>query len=83
MVQLIICAILLALVFCEPVYEKRKFIVPEVMFSKDSEASLIITACGNMEMLRETLGSFLFYNSYPLREVFIGDYCMTPEDAIR
>ena len=42
-----------------------------MIFSKDSDTSLVVTSCGRFDLLRRTLESFDRYNTAPIREVFI------------
>ena len=40
-------------------------------FSEDSNVTLVITSCGRFEYLKQTLESFISYNTYPVREIII------------
>jgi hypothetical protein len=42
-----------------------------LIFSKDSEITLVVTSCGRFDLLTQTLASFDVFNSTPIREVFI------------
>lgn len=42
-----------------------------MVFSKDSDVSLVVTSCGRFELLERTLASFDAFNTLPIREVFI------------
>ena len=42
-----------------------------MIFSKDSEITLVITSCGRFDLLEKTLASFDAFNTAPVREVFI------------
>ena len=42
-----------------------------MIFSKDSDTTLVVTSCGRFDLLRRTLESFDRYNTAPIREVFI------------
>lgn len=42
-----------------------------MIFSKDSEITLVVTSCGRFDLLTQTLVSFDVFNSTPIREVFI------------
>lgn len=42
-----------------------------MIFSKDSEITLVVTSCGRFDLLTQTLASFDVFNSTPIREVFI------------
>ena len=42
-----------------------------MIFSKDSDITLVITSCGRFDLLRRTLESFDRFNTAPIREVFI------------
>jgi hypothetical protein len=42
-----------------------------LIFSKDSDITLVVTSCGRFDLLTQTLASFDAFNSTPIREVFI------------
>ena len=42
-----------------------------MIFSKDSDITLVVTSCGRFDLLTRTLASFDAFNSTPIREVFI------------
>jgi hypothetical protein len=42
-----------------------------VQFSQDSEITLVITSCGRLDLLKNTLESFDRFNTAPIREVFL------------
>jgi hypothetical protein len=42
-----------------------------LIFSKDSDVSLVVTSCGRFDLLKRTLASFDTFNTLPIREVFI------------
>ena len=42
-----------------------------MIFSKDSDTTLVVTSCGRFDLLRRTLESFDRFNTAPIREVFI------------
>ncbi|MGE6792487.1 glycosyltransferase family 2 protein [Pseudomonas guineae] len=42
-----------------------------MVFSKDSEITLMVTSCGRFDLLKRTLESFDCFNTAPIREVFI------------
>jgi len=42
-----------------------------LIFSKDSDVTLVVTSCGRFDLLRQTLTSFDTFNSMPIREVLI------------
>jgi hypothetical protein len=42
-----------------------------LIFSKDSEVTLVVTSCGRFDLLTRTLASFDVFNTLPIREVFI------------
>ena len=42
-----------------------------MIFSKDSDVSLVVTSCGRFDLLKRTLASFDTFNTLPIREVFI------------
>ncbi len=42
-----------------------------MIFSKDSDVTLVVTSCGRFDLLTKTLASFDVFNSMPIREVFI------------
>ena len=42
-----------------------------MIFSQDSEITLVVTSCGRFDLLKRTLASFDDFNTAPVREVFI------------
>lgn len=42
-----------------------------MLFSKDSNVTLVVTSCGRFDLLTQTLASFDSFNTYSIREVFI------------
>lgn len=42
-----------------------------MIFSKDSDVTLVVTSCGRFDLLAKTLASFDAFNTTPIREVFI------------
>ena len=42
-----------------------------MIFSKDSDVTLVVTSCGRFDLLKQTLASFDTFNSMPIREVLI------------
>jgi len=42
-----------------------------VQFSDDSDITLVVTSCGRLDLLKQTLESFDRFNTAPIREVFI------------
>ena len=42
-----------------------------MLFSKDSDVSIVVTSCGRLELLKRTLDSLDKFNSYPIRRVYI------------
>lgn len=42
-----------------------------MIFSKDSDVTLVVTSCGRFDLLEKTLASFDIFNTAPVREVFI------------
>lgn len=42
-----------------------------MIFSKDSDVTLVVTSCGRFDLLKRTLASFDAFNRSPIREVFI------------
>jgi len=42
-----------------------------LIFSKDSDVTLVVTSCGRFDLLTQTLASFDTFNSMPIREVLI------------
>ena len=52
------------------------------MFDEKSEITMVITSCGRMNLLTQTLQSFLNENDYPLKEIIVIDDCVTPKEKI-
>jgi hypothetical protein len=46
-----------------------------MIFSTDSEITLVVTSCGRFELLSGTLKSFDVFNTAPIREIFITEDC--------
>lgn len=42
-----------------------------MLFSSDSDVTLVVTSCGRFDLLRHTLETFDTFNTAPIREVFI------------
>jgi len=42
-----------------------------MLFSKDSDVSIMITSCGRFDLLQRTLESLNKFNTYPIRKVYI------------
>lgn len=42
-----------------------------MLFSKESDVSIMITSCGRFDLLKRTLESLDQYNTYPIRHVYI------------
>ena len=42
-----------------------------MIFSKDSDVTLVVTSCGRFDLLTRTLASFDAFNTTPIRGVFI------------
>ncbi len=42
-----------------------------MLFSEDSDVSIMITSCGRFELLKRTLESLDKFNTYPIRKVYI------------
>jgi hypothetical protein len=42
-----------------------------VQFSRESDITLVVTSCGRLDLLKDTLLSFDRFNTAPIREVFI------------
>jgi len=42
-----------------------------MVFSKDSNVTLVVTSCGRFDLLKKTLDSFEQFNTYPIRSVII------------
>ena len=42
-----------------------------MIFSKDSDITLVVTSCGRFDLLEKTLASYDEFNTAPVREVFI------------
>lgn len=42
-----------------------------MIFSKDSDVTLVVTSCGRFDLLKQTLASIDTFNNTPIREVFI------------
>ena len=38
---------------------------------KEKEVTLFITSCGRPQLLKQTLDSFVKYNTYPIKEVIL------------
>ena len=42
-----------------------------MIFSKDSDVTVVVTSCGRFDLLKQTLASFDTFNSMPIRQVVI------------
>lgn len=42
-----------------------------MLFSEDSDVSIMITSCGRFDLLKRTLDSLNKFNTYPIRQVYI------------
>ena len=42
-----------------------------MFFSEESDVTVVITSCGRMDLLKETLDSFFKFNTYPIKEIII------------
>lgn len=52
-----------------------------MIFSEDSDVSVMVTSCGRFDLLRRTLESLDRFNTYPIRAVFITED--SGEEAVR
>ena len=51
-------------------------------FSAESQVSALFTSCGETTDFRKVILSFLYFNTMPLKTIFIVDNCETPLDQL-
>ena len=81
---LLVLLVLLACVWCleGKDFKLREKIDFDSSFSAASTLSAIFATCGDINNFRKVVLSFFFYNTMPLRTVFIVDYCERPVNYI-
>lgn len=42
-----------------------------MIFSKESDVTVVITCCGRIDLLKKTLHSFFIFNTYPIKKIII------------
>lgn len=52
-------------------------------FSKDSNVTLLFTSCGALLDLKQSVLSFFFYNTCPLKKMILVDRCQASEIDLR